>query len=68
MGKPTYNQENQHIKKLPGLETDFDDTVYEQLYQGTKKILMVCTEERNMTMANEKKFSTGSIQLRCYCT
>ena len=40
--------------------TDFDNTTYENAYTGNKKVLMVCTEERNMTMANGKKFSTGN--------
>ncbi len=41
-------------------KTDFDNTVYDNPYQGNKKILMVCTEQRNMTMANGTKFSTGN--------
>ncbi len=40
--------------------TDFDGTTYENPYQGTKKILMLCTEQRNMTMANGTQFSTGN--------
>jgi len=40
--------------------TDFDNTKYENPYTGNKKVLMICTEERNMTMANGKKFSTGN--------
>ena len=41
--------------------TDFDGTVYQNPYKGGKlKILMLCTEERNMVMANGKKFSTGN--------
>jgi len=40
--------------------TDFDNTVYENPHIGNKKVLMVCTEERNMTMANGEKFSTGN--------
>lgn len=40
--------------------TDFDNTKYEKPYTGNKKVLMICTEERNMTMANGKKFSTGN--------
>lgn len=41
-------------------KTDFDNTVYKNPYSGKLKVLMVCTEERNMTMANGKKFSTGN--------
>jgi len=41
--------------------TDYDGGVYTTLYTGSNnRILMICTEERNMTMANGKKFSTGN--------
>ena len=40
--------------------TDFDNTVYKNTYTGNKKVLMICTEQKNMTMANGKKFSTGN--------
>ncbi|MEM9723137.1 MAG: glyoxalase III HchA [Bacteroidota bacterium] len=40
--------------------TDFDNTIYDNPYTGNKKVLMVCTEERNMKMANGKMFSTGN--------
>lgn len=39
--------------------TDFE-TVAGPCVAGEERILMVCTEERNMTMANGKKFSTGN--------
>ena len=49
------------LKLATSSKTDFDGTVYENPYKGGKlKVLMVCTEERNMTMANGKKFSTGN--------
>ena len=48
------------LKLATSPTTDFDNTVYENPYTGSKKVLMVCTEERNMTMANGKKFSTGN--------
>ncbi len=48
------------LKLATSDKTDFDNTVYKNKYQGNKKILMVCTEERNMVMANGKKFSTGN--------
>jgi len=48
------------LKLATAPTTDFDNTKYENPYTGNKKILMVCTEERNMTMANGKKFSTGN--------
>ncbi len=48
------------LKLATSDKTDFDKVTYENKYQGNKKILMVCTEERNMTMANGTKFSTGN--------
>ena len=49
------------LKLSTSSKTDFDGTVYEAPYkEGKLKILMVCTEERYMTMANGKKFSTGN--------
>lgn len=42
-------------------KTDFDGGAYANPYKGTKsRVLMICTEERNLTMANGKKFSTGN--------
>ena len=42
-------------------KTDYDFTVYEHPNTDkNKKILVVCTEERYMTMSNGKKFSTGN--------
>ena len=42
-------------------KTDFDGGAYENPYNGGIKlrILMVCTQDRNMVMANGKQFSTG---------
>lgn len=41
--------------------TDFDGGKYPSPYtEGKLKVLMVCTEERNMVMSNGKKFSTGN--------
>lgn len=48
------------LKLATSSTTDFDKTVYKNPHTGNKKVLMVCTEERNMTMANGKKFSTGN--------
>lgn len=48
------------LKMATSPTTDYDGTVYPAPYTGTKKVLMVCTEERNLTMANGKKFSTGN--------
>ena len=56
-----YSPSRLALKLATSSKTDFDGTVYHNLYKGGKlKILMVCTEERNMTMANGKKFSTGN--------
>ena len=48
------------LKLATSSTTDFDNTTYKNPHTGNKKVLMVCTEERNMTMANGKKFSTGN--------
>ena len=56
-----YSPSSLSLKLTTSPKTDFDGEVYQNPYQGGKlKILMVCTEERNMTMANGKKFSTGN--------
>ena len=49
------------LKLATSSRTDFDGGVYPRPYSGNKKrVLMVCTEQRNMMMANGKKFSTGN--------
>ena len=64
--KPTKTQDGSYIPSPLALKlatsstTDFDNTVYKNKYTGNKKVLMICTEQKNMTMANGKKFSTGN--------
>ncbi len=64
--KPTINDEGAYIPSPFALKlatsptTDYDNTTFKNPYTGNKKVLMVCTEERNMTMANGEKFSTGN--------
>ncbi|WP_296405036.1 DJ-1/PfpI family protein [Psychrobacter sp.] len=41
-------------------KSNYDDTEFDSPYTGNKKILMVCTEEQYMTMANDRKFKTGN--------
>jgi molecular chaperone Hsp31 and glyoxalase 3 len=42
-------------------KTDYDGGAYANPYKGeNSRVLMICTEERYMTMANGKKFSTGN--------
>jgi len=49
------------LKLSTSSTTDFDGGAYAKPYKGGKlRVLMVCTEERNMVMANGKKFSTGN--------
>lgn len=49
------------LKLATSSTTDYDGGAYPQPYEGKKnRVLMVCTEERNMMMANGKKFSTGN--------
>jgi molecular chaperone Hsp31 and glyoxalase 3 len=56
----TYSPSPLALKLATSSTTNFDNTTYENKYTGNKKVLMICTEERNMTMANGKKFSTGN--------
>ena len=49
------------LKFATASKTDYDGGAYANPYRrGDKRVLMICTEERNMTMANGKKFSTGN--------
>jgi len=48
------------LKLATSAKTDFDNITYENPHTGNKKVLMVGTEERYMTMENGKKFSTGN--------
>jgi len=49
------------LKLASKSKTDYDHSVYDNPYQGGKRrILMVCTEERYMTMKNGERFSTGN--------
>lgn len=49
------------LKLATSSTTDYDGGAYATTYQGDKpRVLMVCTQERNMVMANGKKFSTGN--------
>ena len=41
-------------------KTDYKVVDFGKSYQGTKKILVVCTEEKYMTMENGKKFASGN--------
>ena len=64
--RPTETEDGSYIPSPLALKlatsptTDFDNTVYENKYTGNKKVLMICTEQKNMTMANGKQFSTGN--------
>jgi len=56
-----YSPSKLALKLATSAKTDLSDATYANRYQGDKpKILVVCTEERNLTMANGKKFSTGN--------
>jgi molecular chaperone Hsp31 and glyoxalase 3 len=49
------------LKLATSSKTDYDGGAYATPYSfGDKRVLMVCTQERNMTMANGTKFSTGN--------
>ena len=40
--------------------TDFENISYEKYKGNKKKILVICTEEKNLKMKNGKEFSTGN--------
>ena len=49
------------LKLATSSKTDYDGGAYPETYSGDRnRVLMVCTEERNMVMENGKKFSTGN--------
>ena len=49
------------LKLATSAKTNYDGGAYKNPYMGGKaRILVVLTEERNMMMANGKKFSTGN--------
>tara|TARA_Y100000385_G_scaffold242030_1_gene258807 strand:- start:405 stop:1295 length:891 start_codon:yes stop_codon:yes gene_type:complete len=49
------------LKLATSTKTNYDGGTYLNPYNGGKfRVLVVLTEERNMTMANGKKFSTGN--------
>jgi len=58
----TYTPSKFAMKMGVPAKTDYDGGHYDNPYRGEKqlRILMVCTQERNMVMANGKKFSTGN--------
>lgn len=56
-----YSPSRLALKLVTSPKTDLSDAAYATCYQGDKpKILVICTEEHNLTMANGKKFSTGN--------
>lgn len=48
------------INLEPSSTTDFESNIYAHPYTGKRsRVLMICTEERNITMESGKKFPTG---------
>lgn len=49
------------LKLATSSKTDYDGGAYDNPYEGGQlRVLIVCTEERDMVMANGKTFSTGN--------
>ena len=49
------------LKLATQKKSDYSHDQYENAYTGNRfKVLMICTEEKNMVMENGKKFSTGN--------
>jgi len=56
----SYSPSKLALKIAVPSKTDFENISY-QKYQGNKKkILVICTEEKNLKMKNGKYFSTGN--------
>ena len=56
----SYKPSKLALKFATSPKTDFENIAYEK-YQGKQsKILVICTEQKNMTMKNGRKFSTGN--------
>ena len=55
-----YTPSKASLKLAAPNKTNYDHSEYEAPYTGNKKILMVCTEQQYMTMANDKRFKTGN--------
>ena len=61
VGDNSFSPSKLALKLATSATTDYDGGAYDKPYKdGKLKILMVCTEERDMVMANGKKFSTGN--------
>ena len=66
VSKPTATADGAYIPSPFALKlatsptTDYVKVDFKNPHKGNKKVLMVCTEERNMTMENGEKFSTGN--------
>ena len=59
-GRGGFTPSSVALKLATKSKTDYDHAEYPDALQGsTAKVLMVCTEERYMTMANGVKFSTA---------
>ena len=59
-GDGTYRPSSFALRVATKKTTDYDGHVFDNAYAGDQRILMICTEEKAMTMANGKKFSTGN--------
>ena len=56
----SYSPSKLALKLATSDTTDFENISYDK-YQGSKsKILVICTEQKNMKMENGKLFSTGN--------
>ena len=57
----SFNPSPLALKLATSAKTDYKETAFQNPYQGPQsKIMMVCTEKKNLTMANGKDFSTGN--------
>lgn len=57
----SYSPSSLALKLATVKKSDYSHDQYENAYTGDRlKVLMICTEEKNMVMKNGKQFSTGN--------
>ena len=57
----SFNPSPLALKLATSSKTDYKEVPFQKSYQGSEsRIMMICTEEKNLTMANGKNFSTGN--------
>ena len=62
----SFNPSPLALKLATSSKTDYKEVPFQKFYQGSEsRIMMICTEKKNLTMANGKNFSTGNHPVDC---